>query len=228
MWRRFSEFVHDYQRELVWVAAICGSAYLIGGILNPFLPIDDTDQAKLLHFGVGVVAIMMFWYALEHHRCAHLVNPIWLILGCIWGASGIFFIRWIFTWIGINFLRRPDTLLYTAFPDWDGVLFGWYKHHRHILFHSNVLPVLLLIFAIAKKLKPLRDFAIGLIVGVASHLVWDIIHGPFNNIKHLDFFLSALWMLSNALIGVFFAYYMIGKSALPLEIHEDSIFDSND
>ncbi len=69
----------------------------------------------------------------------------------------------------------------------------------------------------------------GLAIGIASHLVWDVISVadyPYRYIRHLDGYAGALWTLSNAILGVFISYYFIGKSSLPLERHHDSVTDS--
>lgn len=209
-------FLSRYRNEL-WVAGlVCLAAYLIGGLLGPFLSIETNLQAKLMHLLVGVACAYMFWHVLETRRTANLVNPFWFAFAAIWGASGLFFLRWLLAWLHIDYFSAPDRFLYAAVPDWDGLLFGWY-HHRHILFHAEIVPVLLLIGAIHWMTRWLRDFAVGLIVGVASHLVWDIIHGPFSSIRHLDYHFSAIWMLGNAMAAVFFAYYTLGRQAEQLD-----------
>ena len=209
-------FVRMYRKELFVAEIICIAAYLIGGLLGPFLSIEYNLQAKLMHLLIGVACAYMFWHVLETRRSSNLVNPFWFTLACVWGASGLFFLRWILNWLHIDFFSAPDRFLYAAVPDWDGLLFGWH-HHRHILFHSEIFPVLLLIGAIHWMKRWLRDFAVGLIIGVASHLVWDIIHGPFNSIRHLDYHFSALWMLGNAILAVFFAYYTLDRHAEQLD-----------
>lgn len=210
-------FLRTYRREMLAAGLICLAAYLVGGLLGPFLSVEYRLQAKLMHFLIGGGCAYMFWHVLESRRTSNVVNPFWFALACIWGASGLFFIRWALNWMNIDFFSAPDRFLYAAFPDWDGVLFGWYNH-KHILFHSEIFTVLLLIGAIHWMKRWVRDFAVGLIVGVASHLVWDVIHGPFNSIRHLDYTFSALWMLGNAILAVFFAYYTLG-------IHADQLDD---
>jgi hypothetical protein len=213
----------DYYQTIVGMIVLYVVFLLLNHFIAPLFPLENQYKAKLMHFIIGLLFIWMFWYAIEQHQRAHLINPLWLLLGCIWGASGLFFVRWGLQLVGISV---RDFLLYAAFPDWDLWIRG---AHRNMLTHSAIVPIVLMVLAIGKKWKWLRDLSMGLAIGVASHLVWDVAevaNYPYNYIRHLDGFAGALWALGNAVLGVFVAYYLIGKSALPIEWHNDSIHDT--
>jgi hypothetical protein len=222
------KIVKAYYPTIVGMIALYILMLLVSTILEPVFPVESQYKSKIAHGIIGLLFAWLFWYAIEQHQRAHLVNPFWLLFGCIWGASGFFFIRWGLQLVGVRFGRPSgvyDTLLYRAFPDWD-----WLFHaHRNFFTHSAILPILLMIFAVYKKWRPLRDIGMGLAVGIASHLVWDVIsvaNYPYQYIRHLDGYAGALWSLSNAILGVFIAYYLVGKSSLPFEPHKDSMTDS--
>ena len=225
--RTIVAILRDYYQTILGMIGLYIIMLLISTILEPVFPIESQYQSKIAHGIVGLLFLWMFWYALENHQRAHLVNPLWLLFGTIWGASGFFFIRWGLHLAGIRFGRPSgiyDTLVYRAFPDWD-----WLFHaHRNFFTHSAIVPILIMLLAVSRKWRWLRDIGIGLAVGIASHLVWDVIsvaNYPHNYIRHLDGYAGALWTLSNSIIGVFVAYYLIGRTALPFQTHADNILD---
>ena len=183
-------------------------------------PIEGTKQGKLAHLFVGVVFAMLFWYVLEKQYRNPALNPFMLFLGCLWGACGLFFFRWFFVDINIPILKSE--WVYTAFPDWDILILGW-GAHRNLFFHSAIFPILLMLVAVWKKILWLRDFAIGLTLGISAHLTWDLItvyRHPWNYIKHLDGYAGALWVVANVIIGVALAYYLVGQTVLPIKARQ--------
>lgn len=233
-WRNIGQFCKDLfsaqNRGIMHLAALIILACLVYAILPmpAIFPIERSIQSKLAHFLVGGICAYLFWYVLEQHRRAHLVNPFNFGLGCLWGASGLFFIRWLSDWIFDTDVPIIGSLLYAAFPDWDLVILG-IGAHRNLFFHSSIAPILIMVISLQWKKLWLRDVGMGLTIGIASHLLWDIIsvaNWPYQYIRHLDGFAGALWTLSNAIIGVFFAYYLVGKSSLPYQKHQDRIDDA--
>lgn len=94
-------------------------------------------------------------------------------LPLIIGSSALFFI--------------PDTLakkglmkfLHYPLPDWDVLLLGP-ASHRHWLTHSPIVPALLLLLAwrypaLMSPGLPFQTVAIGLSIGIGSHLFWDCV-----------------------------------------------------
>jgi hypothetical protein len=135
-------------------------------------PIEGSKQGKLAHCVVGIVIVTLFWYVLEKQYRNPALNPILLMLGCLWGACGLFFFRWFFIDINIPILRGK--WFYVAFPDWDILILG-IGAHRNFFFHSVIFSTVLMGIAVWKKFLWLRDFGIGLTVGISAHLLWDLI-----------------------------------------------------
>ncbi len=215
--------LREYYQTILGLTGLYIAMLALSTILEPLFPIESQYKSKIAHGAIGLVFVWFFWYAIERHERDHLVNPIWLLFGCIWGASGFFFVRWGLQLAGVNFGRPTgvfDTLLYRAFPDWDLLLS---YSHRNIFTHSAIVPIFLMLFGVYKRWKVLRDIGMGLAVGIASHLVWDVIsvaNYPYRYIRHLDSYAGALWSLSNAIIGVSVAYYLVEKSSPHFESSE--------
>ena len=184
--------------------------------LAAMFPIEGTKQGKLMHFFIGIVFIALFWYVLEKQYRNPTLNPFMLLFGCLWGACGLFFFKWFFIDINIPFLKEP--VFYVAFPDWDILILGP-GAHRNIFFHSTLFPIILMLIAVWKKFLWLRDFAIGLTVGITAHLTWDmttVYHYPWHYIRHLDGFAGGIWVIANVIIGLFLSLYLVGRTSLPI------------
>lgn len=209
-------FINQSKKMIIITLAIIVLLVIISTLFQPIFPIESSAQSKIAHFIAGAFFVWLFWHILEKNRQEHLVNPYWFIVGSIWGASGFFFVRWLFVLLGWKFGRTTgvyDTLLYMAYPDWDLLFSGW---HRNMFFHSNITAIILIVVALMKKWTWLRDIGIGLAIGVASHLLWDIVSSanyPYTYIRHLTGYLGAIWAVSNAIIGMFFSYYVVSKSS---------------
>lgn len=183
-------------------------------------PIEGSKQGKLAHFFVGVVFAMLFWYVLEKQYRNPALNPILMFVACLWGACGLFFFRWFFIDINIPILK--EKWFYVAFPDWDILILGL-GAHRNLFFHSTIFSMLLMLAAVWKKWLWLRDFGIGLTVGISAHLLWDMItvyRYPWRYIRHLDGFAGGLWVVANVVVGIFLAYYLVGRTSLPIKGRE--------
>lgn len=214
------KFLQANKKIMLITVSIFVLLVIISTLFQPIFPIEKSVQSKIAHFLVGILFAWLFWYALEQHHREHLVNPFVFIVGCIWGSSGFFFVRWLLSAIGLRFGSSSgiyDTLLYMAFPDWDLLIQG---AHRNLLFHSNIVAIILIFVGLLKKWVWLRDIGMGLAVGVASHLMWDIVsvaNYPYFYIKHLSGYAGAIWSISNAIIGVFIAYYFTGRSLISID-----------
>jgi hypothetical protein len=102
-------------------------------------------------------------------------------------------------------------------PDIDLMLMS-ILHHRSMLTHSVVLPMLLLFH------KPSRPLVAGLCIGVSIHLLADIlspmrgfalIYIPFIK-KSIGDWQSIAWMVGNALVGLWYAKEVFHKYAVAL------------
>ncbi|MEZ8862708.1 hypothetical protein [Vibrio sp. 10N.247.311.51] len=86
-------------------------------------------------------------------------------------------------------------------------------HHRSMLTHSIILPMLLLLH------KPSRPLVAGLCIGVSIHLLADIL-SPMRGFaliyipvikKSIGDWQSLIWMVGNALVGLWFAVRVFHK-----------------
>ncbi|MGR5138552.1 hypothetical protein [Vibrio jasicida] len=102
-------------------------------------------------------------------------------------------------------------------PDVDLMLMS-ILHHRSMLTHSVILPMLLLFH------KPSRPLVAGLCIGVSVHLLADIlspmrgfalIYIPFIK-KSIGDWQSIVWMVGNALVGLWYAKKVFHKYAVAL------------
>ena len=172
---------------------------------------------KLMHFATGIAVGVIFWQLLERYSrtTARYINPIIFLIMLVWGASGLFFFRK----LGLPVLSH--TFFYMAFPDWDIPLYKItglrFLIHRSWLFHSVLIPMGLLGLWFWLSRHPLttrtqrvltnllRDSAIGLSVGVSSHLIWDALLSSTRRGFYIHSFGSLpswLWLISNLLIGL--------------------------
>ena len=172
---------------------------------------------KWMHFAVGIVVGMSFWWGLERYGRlgARLVNPIVFLVMLIWGASGLFFFR------TLHIPLLDHTYFYMAIPDWDIPLQRWTKLplliHRSWLFHSVLTPFALLGLwlwlrqrqelgqKLRSQLNLLRDAALGLSVGICAHLIWDALLSSTRRGFYIHGFsrwASALWLFVNLLVGL--------------------------
>ncbi len=102
-------------------------------------------------------------------------------------------------------------------PDVDLMLMS-ILHHRSMLTHSVILPMLLLFH------KPSRPLVVGLCIGVSIHLLADIlspmrgfalIYIPFIK-KSIGDWQSIVWMVGNALVGLWYTKKVFHKYAVAL------------
>ncbi|MBI4869774.1 MAG: hypothetical protein HY816_22775 [Candidatus Wallbacteria bacterium] len=175
-----------------WLSATMGR--------GPWLDVD-----KVFHLAIGIVVSWVFYYLL---RQKHDAVPHYGFFGAgmMLGASG---------W----FPLVSQGLLFSALPDWDITLFG-IGSHRNPAFHSALIPFFLVIGLL--HYRGMRDFAIGLSVGVCSHLLVDLCQSASS---HPDWYrpnfypivrgmygpFAVLWMLGNALIAAGLAYGAAGR-----------------
>ena len=174
---------------------------------------------KILHFWVGIVLGMGVVAVLNRYayRGMRQINLVCYLNMLVWGASGLFFYRK----IGIPLLSHQA--FYMAIPDWDIPLYHLtrlrFLIHRSWLFHSNIIPIGLLVLFLYLATKPGirgdrwgtrlvkwgRDGAIGLSVGVSAHLLWDALLSSTRQgfqIHSWSVFHSYLWLFLNLLLGI--------------------------
>jgi membrane-bound metal-dependent hydrolase YbcI (DUF457 family) len=122
---------------------------------------------------------------IQHGDMTALLRRPEFVVPCVLSSSALFFI--------------PDTLakkglmkfLHYPLPDWDVLLFGP-ASHRHWLTHSAILPALL--FWLSLRYPQGQGLwqmaAIGLCVGVGSHLFWDCVSSRTHKIVVLPYWIS--------------------------------------
>jgi hypothetical protein len=104
------------------------------------------------------------------------------------GSSALFFIPDSLAKKGLlKFLHYP-------LPDWDVLLLGP-ASHRHWLTHSPLLPGLLVLLlrtypALMDRGLPFRAIAMGLSIGIGSHLFWDCVGSRTHKIIILPYWLK--------------------------------------
>ncbi len=187
----------------------------------------------VLYLLLGTVSCRYVYNKCERHARSKIetVNPwLWFIMA-IWGASGLFFLRFLS-------LLLPDSfnpflrIVYTAVPDWDLLFHTWTKwdwlNHPSWLFNSVILPTGFLFFIILllpksqkrlsnktrQRLNSLRDIArdiaIGLYIGISTHLMVDVLlfwvpggdnYNFFAGLGELDSMIWMIWLVFNIFLG---------------------------
>lgn len=168
------------------------------------------DFDKWMHLVVGLAIGGSLWWAIERFfpASARRLNPLAFTLMLVWGASGLFFFRL----LGIPVLSGQ--LFYMAVPDWDIPLLQWtgwsFLAHRSWLFHSVAIPAAIFGLAVALPNRfplagQLRDGALGLMVGMSAHLVWDAALSSAKRGFYIAGFsggASLTWLMANVCIGL--------------------------
>lgn len=102
--------------------------------------------------------------------------------------------------------------LHYPLPDWDVLLLGP-ASHRNFLTHSSLLPVLLTLATVwlPASLNPARPWAtvaLGLCVGIGSHLFWDCVGSRTHKIIIVPYWFalreaaSRVYLLSGAALSL--------------------------
>ncbi|MEE9404011.1 MAG: metal-dependent hydrolase [Algisphaera sp.] len=155
------------------------------------------SKDRFIHFGMGLVV----WGAFQ----------MWQRRVGRSGATGLEKAEGAAEWAGLTLL--PFVALGAWLPDWD-LYVGGIGFHRSPLFHS-VLPVLVLGFL----LRGISRFAlpVGLALGVASHLLWDIVqYGDVRWIRGGN--ADRLFLLVNAAVLLVYALSrrVVGEAESPV------------
>lgn len=131
-------------------------------------------------------------------------------LGITVSSSALFFLP--------SHIRKPGSFidwlyqfLHYPLPDWDILIFNM-SWHRFFVTHSALFPMLLLV---NKKItvQPFEPLVIGIVIGLASHLLWDGITGGLSTpIVFIPYLFSIakywakIWLIANGLL-LFLALY---------------------
>ncbi|MGG6295370.1 hypothetical protein ACQ4M4_13345 [Leptolyngbya sp. AN02str] len=164
---------------------------------------------KLMHFLVGLVIGVLFWQMLKRWApgSTRRINPGLFLVMVVWGASGLF----LFRKLGIPLLSAD--WVYMAVPDWDIPLYKltqWrFLIHRSWLFHSTLIPTALIWLSVwqlgqrsHRAWKWILDGAMGLSVGMATHLVWDTLASKRGFVVHgWNAGGSLLWLIASLVAG---------------------------
>lgn len=127
-------------------------------------------------------------------------------LGIIISSSAFFFLP---SHIGKpgSFIDWLYQFLHYPLPDWDILIFSM-SWHRFFITHSALLPILLLV---SKKTTiqsvSIEALIIGIVIGLASHLLWDGITGSLSTpIVVIPYIFSVAkywakgWLMGNGLL----------------------------
>ena len=173
---------------------------------------------KLMHFAVGLAVGAGYWWLLERYAKVGVkrINPIWYLVMLIWGASGLFLFR------KLNIPVLSGDIFYMAVPDWDIPLYNSTRFrfliHRSWLFHSALLPLVLLFTSwwgmqrSRFQFNNMRDGAIGLSVGMSAHLIWDALLSSTKQgfvIFGWSQSASLVWLACNLILGLGIPFLMI-------------------
>ena len=181
-----------------------------------FVPVRSVTMPsfvdKLMHFVVGLAVGAGYWWLLERYAKVGVkrINPIWYLVMLIWGASGLFLFR------KLNIPVLSGDIFYMAVPDWDIPLYNLtrlrFLIHRSWLFHSALLPLVLLVtswwgmqHSRSQFNSSLRDGAIGLSVGMSAHLIWDALLSSTKQgfvIFGWSQSASLIWLAFNLILGL--------------------------
>jgi serine protease len=110
-------------------------------------------------------------------------------------SPGVFFLSYLripFVPQGVmNFLASP-------IPNWDRIFLGHTTASLNPLFHSVLLPLILLIVVL--NIKSARAFALGVALGFAAHLFIDSFFS-LANVSWVPgtFFFDKIWLILNGL-----------------------------
>lgn len=138
----------------------------------PVLLLMSYFLAGLWHFSAAM-AFAAAAGVIGHSDIVYWLQRPEFTLPLIIGSSALFFIPDKLAKKGLmKFLHYP-------LPDWDVLLLGP-ASHRHWLTHSPILPAILLLLALRYPVLltpglPFGTIAIGLSIGVGSHLFWDCV-----------------------------------------------------
>lgn len=140
-------------------------------VINFFLPYLDTIR-DFIYLFLGLSISAFFWNSSEKYfkKGLKVIDPVWLLLMAIWGASGYFFLSFIFHFLGFishflgfvlpHFLLVVfDTLLaffFSAVPDWDLLIYMLAQQLRlplsltilNYFFNSAIIPIAFIVIGI--------------------------------------------------------------------------------
>ena len=163
-------------------------------------------KESLLYFLGGIGFAILYFKLLQRGDGYGKLFSFLFSLAMFIASSGVFFVEY----LPLSFL--PSTLVQVVsspFANLDRALLGYGAAAIHPLFHSALIPFVLVIALLANKWG--RIFAIGFALGMASHLFIDAFFS-FANVTYLPggFFLDKAWLILNSLF-CFGLAYLAGK-----------------
>ena len=156
---------------------------------------------------------------LHNGDATHFLREWAFVIPCVISSSALFFIPQRIAKKGaMKFLHYP-------LPDWDVLLLGP-ASHRHWITHSPILPATTLFlaarYASLGESTLFRIAAIGLCIGVGSHLFWDCVSSRSHKIVFLPYWIafkpswSRIYLLSGAATSVIIAFLLTGATLRPV------------
>jgi hypothetical protein len=160
-----------WKQLLITLAAAFGVAVMINWAMLKLF--GQKSAARAEHSLVGVILLMAYVSCFVDRQETRL------------GAVAFFLLALIPCYLG------------TVFPDLDIRLLG-IGAHRNPLFHSS-LSLVVLLFLVRRQHAMLQTLVLGYGVGLASHLLWDMVY--YGNVRWLPGgVFDRLWLGANGVV----------------------------
>ena len=165
-------------------------------------------KESLLYFLAGIGFALLYFKLLKRSDGYGKLFSFLFSLALFLSSSGLFFIEL----LPLPFVPRTAIhIVSSPLPNFDRVLLGYPAAAMHPVFHSALLPFLLIISLLGTKRG--KEFAIGCAVGMASHLFVD----TFFSLAHVTyipgtFLLDKAWLIINGVLCFGFAW-LAGKKS---------------
>lgn len=170
---------------------------------------DATQQSpfplrkSMIYFLAGVGFALIYFKLLSRTDGFGKIFSFLFSLAMFLASSGLFFVEY----LPLSF--APKSLLHALsapIPNLDGILLGYSSNLLNPIFHSALLPVILIVVLLSTK--SWKSFAIGFALGMASHLFIDTFFSLANVtwIPGPVWLLDKVWLLANGAVCFGLAY----------------------
>ena len=153
-------------------------------------------KESLLYFLTGIGFALFYFKLLKRSDGYGTLFSFLFSLAMFLSSSGLFFIEF----LPLSFIPQPLIhVISSPFPNLDRVILGYSTTAINPIFHSALLPFLLIVTLLASKRG--RIFATGFALGMASHLFVDAFFS-FATVSYIPgtFLLDKVWLILNGLL----------------------------